>query len=77
MTDLPDTPAELIDRLGGTGAVANYMPAPVGRVSAWKARGSIPARYWPQIVDLAKIRRVRGVTLDYLSRMHAAEGAAA
>lgn len=70
MSDLPQNVAELVDRLGGTGIVAKALRVKPGRVSAWKRRDRVNSDYWAGLVALARDRRVRGVTLETISRLH-------
>lgn len=38
------------------------------RARKWKARGRIPARYWPKVAEAAQ-RRGHDVTVDLLARL--------
>lgn len=58
------TVSELIEALGGSTQLARRLSVPVSTVGAWKARGSIPARYYMTLVQIAKERKVKGVTLQ-------------
>lgn len=49
MSDL----ATIIQNLGGVTKVSRELGVPLGTVSAWKTRGSIPVKNWPALVDLA------------------------
>ena len=61
----------IIDPFGGTVALARILgkkyPA---RVSDWKRRKSIPASEWMGIVEAAKKRNIKGVTLEKLAAIH-------
>jgi len=56
---------DLIEELGGTRVVAANLGLPLSTVSSWKERG-IPARRWPAIVKLSKLKRCR-VTFESLA----------
>lgn len=62
----------IIDDCGGTTVVADWFEVELPVVSNWRERG-IPAKRWPGFIDLAKVRKVRGVTLDRLAATHSAE----
>jgi len=36
-----------------------------------KVRGRIPRRYWPAVVDAAKARGIKGVSIKQLENIHA------
>jgi hypothetical protein len=38
-------------------------------VSTWRARGSIPAANWFLVLEIAKKRRVKGITLEVLAAL--------
>jgi hypothetical protein len=61
---------EIIEALGGTGEVAEYCGTTASTVSSWKARKSIPAERWLDLVDLARRRDVNGITLETLATLH-------
>ncbi len=63
--------AEIIEALGGHRRVAAALQVPSGTVSAWKSRGSIPARVWPELIKHAQRDRVQGVTLEALAALQA------
>jgi len=63
------TVPDLIEALGGSTRLAGKLNLPIATVGAWKARGSIPARYFPQLVRLASQQKVKGVTLKTLVAM--------
>jgi hypothetical protein len=70
MSDPIRTPTDLIGRLGGPAVMA---AAGVGRTALanWRARGGIPPRHWPALVDLASARGIEGVTWETLRRLSA------
>jgi len=61
----------IFDNLGGVTCVARETGLPLGTVSAWKTRGSIPARHWTALVALAKRRGAKAVTHAALAEAHA------
>lgn len=65
----PDV-AKLIDDLGGQTLIADFLGVPVGTVGAWRHRCYIAPWFWGRIVDLAKRRKLRGVSIDTLYAMH-------
>lgn len=62
--------AELLDDLGGQTVIADFLGVPVGTVGAWRHRCFISPGLWGRIVDLAKRRRVRGVSIEWLYEIH-------
>jgi hypothetical protein len=68
MRSIPD----MLDALGGSAVVAAKRKLPYTTVASWKARGAIPAREWPGLVELAREMRVAGFTLQKLADLHAA-----
>lgn len=67
---------QIIEELGGPSRLARDLGHPVATVSAWKHRGKIPARYWPDLVSLAREKSIKGVSLDVFFRIER-EGEAA
>jgi len=63
------TVPDLIQALGGSTRLAGKLNIPIATVGAWKARGSIPSRYFPSIVRVAAQQKVKGVTLESLIAM--------
>jgi hypothetical protein len=55
---------QIIEQLGGPSRLAREMGLPVATVSAWKHRSRIPARHWPDLVSLARHKRLKGISLD-------------
>jgi hypothetical protein len=43
----------------------------------WRRRGSIPPEYWSQLVNVAKARRIKGVSIDALAALRARKREAA
>lgn len=62
--------AEIIEALGGTGAVARTLGLPESTVSSWKGRHSIPGEHWAALEDMAKATSVDGVTAAGLASLH-------
>jgi hypothetical protein len=62
--------SELIEPLGGTSAVAAALALPVTTVSSWKVRDQLPSRYWAPIINLARERRIAGISLERLVELH-------
>jgi hypothetical protein len=63
------TVPDLIQALGGSTRLAGKLNIPIATVGAWKARESIPSRYFPSIVRVAAQQKVKGVTLESLIAM--------
>lgn len=61
---------ELFEALGGVTAISTELALPLGTVSAWKTRGSIPANHWEALVTLAARRAVAGVTIETLHQIN-------
>ncbi len=64
-----ETVPDLIEALGGSTRLAGKLRLPIATVGAWKARGSIPPRYFPTLVRIAAQQKVKGVTLESLVAM--------
>lgn len=71
-----DDVGQVIDAIGGTGAVAELLGVRPSTVSSWKARSSIPAEYWVRIVAEADRRGCADVTFGALAGLHARRDAA-
>ncbi len=65
------TLSDVIDAFGGYAKLASALDCPPGTTSAWKTRGSIPARYWSKIVEKANELGIEGITFDVLGRIAA------
>lgn len=70
MRSIPD----VIDMLGGAAVVAAARALPYTTVASWKARRRIPAGEWRALRDLARQRKITGLTLERLEELHAAQG---
>lgn len=65
-----DTAGEIIDALGGTGAVTAGLGIDnPSTVSSWRTRG-IPAERWLDIAGLAQAAGVDGITVQMLALLH-------
>ena len=62
---------EILDALGGLTAVATALKLPLTTVSSWKARSFIPSDYWDDLVNLARQRGVKGITLTLFAELAA------
>lgn len=62
------TQTDLIDAFGGSTELAKALGCPPPTVAAWKHRG-IPATWFLDIVTEAKVRRIKGVSLESLHRL--------
>lgn len=56
---------DIIHAFGGRQVVAEIVGAKPTAVGMWRKNG-VPSKYWPTLVNAAKLRRVRGVTFDVL-----------
>lgn len=71
MKTIPD----LIEALGGATRIAAYLSEHYEHVhyksvSQWKLRESIPQPYWMALIEMAKAKKVNGVSYKLLVRMH-------
>lgn len=60
---------DVIDAFGGYAKLAEAIGCPAGTASAWKTRGSIPVRYWSQIVARAAALGIEGVSFEALAKI--------
>ena len=70
-----NTIPELIDAFGGVTAFSRVIEKGPSTASEMKRNRSIHVDYWPRIIEAAKVRGLRGVTADFLMRLHARETA--
>ncbi|MFC3635811.1 hypothetical protein ACFONL_00155 [Camelimonas fluminis] len=61
----------MIEALGGTVQFAKDVGCSVSTASSWKIRNSIPPRYWPRVVDIARYHRVPGISFETLAGLAA------
>lgn len=66
------TAGQIIEKLGGPTALSTSLGAPLGTVSAWSTRNSIPPEYWPALVSLAGTLGKTEVTFEALAHEAAA-----
>lgn len=66
------TVPKIIDELGGTATLAANLGLPLGTVSAWKSRGSIPSERWMAVVSQASAAGKGSITLEVLAALAAA-----
>lgn len=60
----------LFEKLGGPTKVARILGVGFTTASEMKRRGSIPVKYWPQLVAASQEAGIDGVTYDLLVAMH-------
>lgn len=65
------TVPQIIDELGGAATLAAKLGLPLGTVSAWKTRASIPSERWVAIVSQAASAGKEGITLEALAELAA------
>lgn len=73
----PMTAAQIVKDLGGPTAVSSQIGVPLGTVSAWSTRKSIPPEYWPALVSLAGTLGKAEISFETLAHMAAAQAEAA
>ena len=69
------TVSSLFERLGGPTKVARALGVRFTTASEMKRRGSIPVKYWPQLVAACRSEGIKGVTYDRLVEMHTGDAA--
>lgn len=70
-----DSVNTLFKEIGGPGKMASLLGVKPSAASEMKRRGSIPVRYWPQLVDGCRDKGIRGVNYDVLVSIHAERAA--
>ena len=55
---------EIIDAFGGAAPFGEAIGIPDSHARAMKARDSIPDGYWMRAVEAARVRSIKGVTLE-------------
>lgn len=60
---------EIFEKLGGTTAFARAVEIKPSAASEMRRRGSIPVRYWPRLISVAKEHEFV-LTNDMLVNMH-------
>lgn len=61
---------DIFKELGGTGSVARMIDVKQSAASEMRRRGSIPVKYWPQLVSSAASAGVV-IDNDFLVSLHA------
>jgi len=61
------THAEILQSIGTDRAVAALVEQPLYRVRKWRQRDRIPSPHWLPVIDAARRKRIRGVTLRALA----------
>ena len=64
-----ETISSIFDRFGGVTATAAVLGVNASTASEMKRRGSIPIKYWPELIAEAKYRRFK-LTNDMLVSVH-------
>jgi hypothetical protein len=64
-----ETFSDLVDGFGGAAKMAPQISESPNTIRQWVARGSVPARYWQQIIEAAQRLSVRGVTYAALAEL--------
>lgn len=64
-----NTFSDIIARLGGPSGLAPIIGANPEAIRKMAQRESVPSEYWPALIDAARAKRVRGVTLAKLTQM--------
>lgn len=59
---------------GGTSAFAGALELNLSTASEMRRRSSIPVRYWPKLVEVARQRDIEGINNDSLVKIHAHVG---
>lgn len=64
--------SEVIDAFGGSRAFADALNIDEGHARVMRWRDSIPPHYWTEVAEEAARRGIKGVTLDVLAAIVAA-----
>jgi hypothetical protein len=67
--------ADLIDRLGGPTEVSRHLGRPFQTVRFWRRRSNIPPEYWPEVLDLARLRGIRASAATLMNGVRKEAGA--
>ena len=70
-----DTFSDIIEAFGGYKAFAEAIGITASHAGVMKFRNSIPAVYWKTLVEAARSRRIRGVTLEKLADLESKKAA--
>ena len=59
--------SEVIAKLGGPAEVAAMLNRPYTTVHSWQQRKAIPPSAWAELVEVAREKRVKGLTFEALA----------
>jgi uncharacterized protein YjcR len=62
---------QIISSLGGDDAIAEEISCRPVSIRSWRSRGWIPRRWWPELIDMAKRKRVAGINHSSLKAAEA------
>lgn len=68
MSGRPSTPRDVIAAFGGPTSLSERLHCRPSAVSNWNREG-IPKSRWPDLVELARERRIRGITIATLRQI--------
>lgn len=57
----------IVNKFGGQSKMAAELNANSSTVGMWKQRGSIPSKWWPKILDVAKKHQICLEPVDLLN----------
>lgn len=63
------TASDIIAAFGGASSLARMLNIGATTVSEWGRRGSIPSRYHRNLVSMAEVVGIEGVTADVIDRV--------
>jgi hypothetical protein len=63
------TPTQVIEKLGGPAEVASLLKRPYSTVFSWQHRKVIPPSAWADLVEVAREKRVKGLTFEALAAL--------
>ena len=58
---------EIMDGMGGIASTGRQIGVTRFVAAAWYQRDSIPAKYWGDLVRIARVNKVKGVTAAHLT----------
>ena len=65
-----ETIDDVFEAFGGTRKTADALSVKPSTASEMRRRASIPVKYWPQLIQAAKVNHIRGLSNDSLVRLH-------
>lgn len=71
------TVSEVILKFGNGQVFAEILGVSPQAITNMKARGAVPSRHWPKLVDEAKARNLEGVTFEALAAIQPEPGSEA